>query len=66
MEYNASNQYAWKSYFGKKHNPGDEDVPQYASAAIGGEDLSNLPPCYILVGELDLFHDECIKYSKID
>ena len=60
---NASNQYAWKSYFGKKHNPGDEEVPQYASAARR-EDLSNLPPCYILVGDLDLFHDECIKYSN--
>lgn len=59
---NKSNNYAWKSYLGRKYKPGDETIPQYA-AASRRTDLSGLPPCYILIGDLDLFHEECKEYA---
>ena len=39
------------------------DVPAYASPAMA-KDLSNLPPAYIMVGQLDPFRDESITYAQ--
>ena len=60
---NKSNIYGWQSYLGRKYKPGDKNIPKYA-AASRREDLSGLPPCYIVVGDLDLFHDECTVYAR--
>lgn len=50
---------SWKWYL--KDVSGD--VPVYASPALA-EDLSGLPPAYILVCGLDPFRDEDIDYAK--
>ncbi|KAL3761142.1 hypothetical protein ACHAWU_002392 [Discostella pseudostelligera] len=60
---NTSNHYAWSCYLGPDYKPGDENLPKYASASRR-EDLSGLPPAWIHVGDLDLFHEECIEYSR--
>ncbi|MBQ3653117.1 MAG: alpha/beta hydrolase [Synergistaceae bacterium] len=39
------------------------DVPAYASPALA-DDLSGLPPTYIMVGTLDPFRDEAITYAQ--
>ena len=39
------------------------DVPAYASPALA-EDLSNLPPAYMLANGLDPFRDEDISYAN--
>ena len=54
-----NNRYAWKSYLGKQC--GSEDLPAYAVPARR-EDLSGLPPGWIGVGDLDIFHDEDVEY----
>ena len=51
---------AWEMYLGGA--PGKKASP-YA-AAMRAEDLGNLPPAFIAVGELDLFRDECAVYAK--
>ena len=43
--------------------PGSADVSPYASPSRA-DDLSNLPPAFIIVGELDLFVDEDIDYAQ--
>ena len=48
---------AWAMYLGGKQ----PDI--YASPALA-EDLSNLPPAYIMVGTLDPFRDEAINYAQ--
>ena len=48
---------AWKMYLGDKK----PDI--YASPALA-EDLSNLPPAYIMIGTLDPFRDETITYAQ--
>ena len=50
---------AWKMYLGENV----KEVPAYASPALA-EDLSNLPPAYIMVGQLDPFRDEAIAYAQ--
>lgn len=60
---NTSNNYAWSSYLGNNCKPGDEALPKYASASRR-EDLSSLPPAYIICGDLDLFRDECKDYAR--
>jgi len=55
------NLFGWTSYLGME--PGGDDVPIYAAAARA-TDLSNLPPAYISVGDLDLFADENIVYAR--
>lgn len=60
---NKSNIYGWSSYLGPNHKPGDETLPKYAAASRRA-DLSNLPPACILVGDLDLFHDESQEYAQ--
>ncbi|WP_091709381.1 alpha/beta hydrolase [Microbacterium sp. cf046] len=56
-----SNHYGWTSYLGTA--PGSAGVSPYAAAARR-EDLSGLPPAWIGVGTLDLFHDEDLAYAR--
>ena len=53
------NVFAWKEYLANVSG----DVPVYASPALA-ENLSNLPPAYIMVGQLDPFRDEDIDYAQ--
>lgn len=55
---------AWKIYLGDDVNADNvKDVPAYVSPALA-EDVSNLPPAYIMVGGLDPFRDESIAYAQ--
>ncbi|QAY72541.1 alpha/beta hydrolase [Agromyces protaetiae] len=56
----GSNRYAWTSYLGEA--PGGPDVSPYAAPARRA-DLGGLPPAWIGVGMLDLFHDEDVSYA---
>jgi acetyl esterase/lipase len=56
-----SNQFGWESYLGKKC--GADDVPAY-SVPARRDDLSGLPPTWIGVGTLDIFHDEDVAYAQ--
>ena len=56
-----SNRFGWTSYLGGP--PGAADVSPYAAPARR-VDLSGLPPAWIGVGTLDLFHDEDIVYAE--
>lgn len=57
----ASNMFGWQSYLGRKH--GTEPEPAYAVPARR-VDLSGLPPAWVGVGTLDLFHDEDVAYAQ--
>lgn len=57
----GSNTFAWSVYLGQP--PGASSAPEY-SAAARRVDLSGLPPAWIGVGTLDLFHDEDLAYAK--
>ena len=52
----ASNRFGWRSYLGEA----DPDVAVPARR----EDLAGLPPAWIGVGTLDLFHDEDLAYAE--
>jgi len=56
-----SNAYAWTAYLG--HIPGVDDPRPYAAPGRR-DDLSGLPPAWIGVGGLDLFHDEDVDYAR--
>jgi len=56
-----SNVRGWTAYLGRA--PGGLDVSPYAAAARR-EDLRGLPPAWIGVGTLDLFHEEDLAYAK--
>lgn len=58
---NKSNMYGWSNYLAP-HKPGDKNLPKYASASRR-KDLTNLPPAFIQIGDLDLFYKECKDYS---
>ena len=51
---------AWKMYL---KNYKDKEIPIYA-APTRAQDLSNLPPTFTFIGELDLFRDETIDYVQ--
>lgn len=55
-----SNRFGWESHLDGP--AGGADVPPYAVAARRA-DLSGLPPAWIGVGSLDLFHDEDLAYA---
>lgn len=55
-----SNRFGWESYLGKKC--GAEGLPAYSVPARRA-DLSGLPPAWIGVGTVDLFHDEDAAYA---
>jgi len=57
----GSNRYAWTTYLG--HEPGLPEANPYAAPARR-DDLSDLPPAWIGVGDLDLFYDEDIAYAQ--
>lgn len=57
----SSNRYGWTSYLGRE--PGGDDITAYEAAARR-DDLSGLPPTWIGVGTLDLFHDEDVLYAQ--
>jgi acetyl esterase/lipase len=56
-----SNRFGWESYLGRR--AGSAEAPSYSSPARR-EDLSGLPPAWIGVGTLDLFHDEDVEYGR--
>lgn len=57
----ASNAYAWGAYLG---HPVTEDEDRPYAAPARRTDLSGLPPAWIGVGSLDLFHDEDVDYAE--
>lgn len=58
---NTSNRFAWQSYTG--YPPDSVEVSGLA-APSRHDDLSGLPPAWIGVGTLDLFHDEDVAYGS--
>lgn len=56
----SSNRYGWGSYLGRE--PGLPHAPDYAVPARRA-DLAGLPPAWIGVGGIDLFHDEDVAYA---
>ncbi len=57
---NSSNRNGWKAYL--RQEPGAASVPPH-SVPARREDLRGLPPAWIGVGTLDLFHDEDVDYA---
>ena len=57
---NKANRFGWQSYTG--HQPGSDKISGLA-APSRHIDLSGLPPAWIGVGTLDLFHDEDVAYT---
>ncbi len=57
----GSNRYGWRTYLNAE--PGSEGVSPYAAPARR-DDLRGLPPTWIGVGDLDLFHDEDVEYAR--
>ncbi|MGB3374954.1 MAG: alpha/beta hydrolase [Microbacterium sp.] len=57
----SSNRFGWESYLGAP--AGSPDVAPY-SVPARREDLSGLPPAWIGVGTLDLFHGEDLAYAR--
>lgn len=57
----SSNKFGWEAYLGVA--AGSNEVPEYAVPARR-PDLSGLPPAWIGVGTLDLFHDEDLTYAR--
>ncbi len=58
---NESNHFGWSAYLG--HEPGRAGLDPTASPS-SCTDFSGLPPAWIGVGTLDLFHDECLVYAR--
>ena len=57
----TSNAFGWTSYLG--HPPVDDEDRPYAVPARRA-DLTGLPPAWIGVGDLDLFHAEDLEYAE--
>lgn len=56
-----ANRFGWRSFLGVE--PGDPSVPKGAVPARVAN-LSRLPPAFIGVGSIDLFHDENVDYAQ--
>jgi len=56
-----NNRFGWESYLGVKC--GSADLPPF-SVPARTEDLNGLPPAWIGVGTLDMFHDEDVLFGK--
>ena len=56
-----SNRFGWESYLGQ--TCGATAVPEYAVPARRA-DLSGLPPAWLGVGTMDLFHDEDVAFAQ--
>jgi acetyl esterase/lipase len=52
----SSNRFGWRAYLG--------DADPEVAVPARREDLSGLPPAWIGVGTLDLFHDEDLAYAE--
>ena len=57
----ASNRYGWTAYLGAPPTAGS--APEYAAPARRA-DLRGLPPAWVGVGDLDLFHEEDVDYAR--
>ena len=57
----ASNRFAWRCVLG--HAPGTAAPAPYAAPGRAGH-LAGLPPCCLVVGELDLFVGENLRYAQ--
>ena len=57
----ANNRFGWRSLLGVE--PGGADTPEGAAPARV-EDLSGLPPTFILVGAIDLFLEEGLEFAR--
>jgi acetyl esterase/lipase len=58
---NRKNRFGWRSYLGVE--PGAATAPPYAVPARRN-DLAGLPPAWIGVSEIELFHGEDIAYAE--
>ncbi|RVT91177.1 alpha/beta hydrolase [Sphingomonas crocodyli] len=58
---NNSNRFGWSALLG--HEPGKDGVSPYAAPARA-EDLSGLPPTFIMTAALDLFVEENFEYAR--
>jgi acetyl esterase/lipase len=58
---NASNRFGWSAYLG--HPVCDVEERPHAAAARRA-DLRGLPPAWIGIGDVDLFHGECLAYAS--
>lgn len=56
-----ANRFGWQSYLG--HPPGQAEVSGLAAPARL-DDLADLPPAWIGVGTVDLFHQEDVAYAR--
>ena len=56
-----NNLFGWTALLGQE--PGGDGISPYAAAARA-EDLSGLPPTFIMTGTLDLFVDEDIEFAR--
>lgn len=57
---NEFNRFAWRAYLGAE--PGSESIPPDAAPARRF-DLTGLPPTWLSVGDIELFHDEVVAYA---
>jgi acetyl esterase/lipase len=55
------NHFGWKAFLGME--PGGKNVPVRAVPART-KNLAGLPPAFIGVGAIDLFHDEDVEYAR--
>lgn len=58
---NHSNRFGWGSYLGIEAGSADASAPAVPARRA---DLSGLPPAWVGVGGVDLFHDECVEYAR--
>ncbi|AQQ68159.1 hypothetical protein Mag101_11315 [Microbulbifer agarilyticus] len=58
---NRSNRACWSAYL--QHPAGGNQTALYAVPARR-EDLSDLPPTWIGIGDIDLFYQECLTYAQ--
>jgi acetyl esterase/lipase len=58
---NKANRFGWTAYLGRE--PGAEGISDHAAPARRAE-LAGLPPAWIGVGDLDLFHDEDLAFAE--
>ncbi|MBY6189905.1 alpha/beta hydrolase [Microbulbifer agarilyticus] len=58
---NRSNRACWSAYL--QHPAGGKQAAPYAVPARR-EDLSDLPPTWIGIGDIDLFYQECLTYAQ--
>ncbi len=57
----AANVFAWNQYLGRP--AGSDHAPAHAVPSRR-ENLAELAPAWIAVGDTDLFHDECVEYAR--